>query len=334
MYSLFMANILILSVFCSKAQVNETFFDRNLTNNPLWVGDTASFTVNAVGELQLKASSDTKKVQIATVSMCDMGAVWKIDLRMETNPSNYNNVKFYILSVSEDLINSPNAYYVVIGNNADEVSLYSQSAASKSKMIDGADKRLDRDIVDVKVKILLSKGGEFVLYSKLADEADFIEEGRAKIKKTYQPTQYLGIVVTYSSKNVDKYFFRSIRCICPEEDPVDPVDPAVPENSFDKHPATQIDGNFFVESDVYFQSTGDFYVLYAFSQPGLVANITSFDVAGNVIEYVANNVTLLNRNGKFKLSGNYPSGIVVILAEVYTINGKVKRWKIPIVCGK
>ena len=40
------------------AQVSDNFADGDLTNNPVWLGDAAHFTVNSESQLQLNAGVD------------------------------------------------------------------------------------------------------------------------------------------------------------------------------------------------------------------------------------------------------------------------------------
>jgi hypothetical protein len=291
------------------------------------VGDLSSFELQADNSLWMKASSDTNKVALAKASKTDLGASWKINVQMNVNPSNNNNIKYYILSDSANFTKASNAYYVVIGNNADEVSLYSQTANSATKVIDGLDKRLDKDTVKLEVIVSLAKDGKFTLWSKRIDEADYYTEGSAQIKRNYPGTSYLGFLCTYSSKNTNKFIVKEVSIADPEEDDgggggEDPETPVTIEEE-----------NFSLSAKSFSNGGEAVYVQYKFPGEGYVARIITFDSAGNKIEELANNTTL-GKEGRIRLSANYSEGIVIVFAEARTQNGSFIRKKMSIVCGK
>lgn len=292
------------------------------------LGDPAAFDLHTDNSLWMKASSDTNKVSLVKASKYDLGASWKISIQMNVNPSNSNNVKFYILSDSPTLATASNAYYVVMGNNSDEVSLYSQTASGATKVIDGLDKRLDKDTVRVEVIVSLDKTGKFTLWSKRSDESTYFEEGTAQIKRNYPGTSHLGFLCTYSSKNTDKFIVKEVGIVYPEKD----EDPGGGEGGNPDLPAIE-EENFSLSAKSFSKGDEPFYVQYKFPEEGYVGRIFTFDSAGNKVEELANN-TILSKEGRFQLKANYPEGIVVVLAEARTKNGSFVRKKIPVVCGQ
>ncbi|MFT4070728.1 MAG: hypothetical protein QM654_02265 [Dysgonamonadaceae bacterium] len=309
------------------SQNQRPFTKLNFSENVF--GDTSAFLFFPDSSIQMKAPSDTNRVSLSKKAESDFGTTWRIEVQMDVNPSNSNNIKFYILSDSVLLTKAANAYYVVIGNNADEVSLYSQTANSVTKVIDGLDKRLDKDTVRVEVIVSLDKDGQFALYSKRADEAAFYKEGTAQIKKNYKSTSYLGFVCTYSSKNRDKFTVKEVAIAYPEKQ-VDGDDDGDDPNTgvFDI-----MQTGFSLSARSF--STGDepVYVQYKFPEAGYVARILSFDSSGNLIQELANNL-MLEKKGRIQLVGNYEPGIVIVYAEAKTLDGKIIRKKLPIVYGK
>lgn len=284
-------------------------------------GDSTSFVMLPDSSLQMRARSDTNKVSLAKASKLDYGTSWKIDVQMNMNPSNFNNIKFYILSDSVNLANARNAYYVVIGNNSDEVSLYSQTANSTTKVIDGLDKRLDMDTVRVEVIVSLDKDGNFTLWSKHSDETSYFPEGTGKIKSNYPGTSHLGFLCTYSSKNADKFLIKYVGIAAPQNN----------GKNKDTIPSIETD-NFSLSAKSFYNGGEPVYVQYKFPEAGYVARIVTFDKEGRKIEELANNKTL-GKEGQFQLKANYPEGIVIVFAEARTFDGIFIRKKIPIVCG-
>ena len=78
---------------------------------------------------------------------------------------------------------------------------------------------------------------------------------------------------------------------------------------------------------------------YNFSEPGYVANITIFDVSGKRVRYLQRNA-LCGTKGNFRWDGlgekNQPLaiGVYIIFAEVFTLKGKTKQFKLPVVLAR
>ncbi|MCS6934543.1 MAG: lamin tail domain-containing protein, partial [Chitinophagales bacterium] len=77
---------------------------------------------------------------------------------------------------------------------------------------------------------------------------------------------------------------------------------------------------------------------YQFDEPGYVCNITVFDAIGREIKSLVRN-ELLSASGKFKWDGTDNEGrkarigIYIVYAEVFNLQGKVKRFKNQVVLG-
>ena len=78
---------------------------------------------------------------------------------------------------------------------------------------------------------------------------------------------------------------------------------------------------------------------YNFPEPGYVANITIFDASGRRVRYLQRNA-LCGTKGNFRWDGlgekNQPlaMGVYIIFAEVFTLKGKTKQFKLPIVLAR
>ncbi len=78
---------------------------------------------------------------------------------------------------------------------------------------------------------------------------------------------------------------------------------------------------------------------YNFPEPGYVANITIFDASGRRVRYLQRNA-LCGTKGNFRWDGlgekNQPlaMGVYIIFAEVFTLKGKIKQFKLPIVLAR
>jgi hypothetical protein len=78
---------------------------------------------------------------------------------------------------------------------------------------------------------------------------------------------------------------------------------------------------------------------YKFPEPGYVANITIFDASGRRVRYLQRNA-LCGTKGNFRWDGlgekNQPlaTGVYIIFTEVFTLNGKTKQFKMPVVLAR
>ncbi len=203
--------VLIIFVFLclhAKAQFTENFSDGNFTENPVWTGETQNFIVNTSNQLQSCATSASTS-WLFTSSEAINDAVWecKIMINYTTSSSNYSSV--YIISDVSDLTNGCNGYFVQIGGTNDEVSLFLQQGTTKTKIIDGTDKRVDGKPVDVIFRVERDSVGNFTLYSKLSSETEFFKEGTVNNDKV-TTSKYFGLVYVNTSTTGSYYSFDDI----------------------------------------------------------------------------------------------------------------------------
>ena len=164
----------IISVsILSKAQINENFSDGNFDRNPEWRGNTGNFKINE--KLQLQSYATTTSVSsLFTNSESIVNAQWKAQFIIKYSTSSSNYAAMYIISDNENLTSGCNGYYVQIGGTNDEISLFLQQGTKKTKIIDGLDKRIADDSVNVEVKVTRDGNGNFELWSKKASENEYI----------------------------------------------------------------------------------------------------------------------------------------------------------------
>jgi len=78
---------------------------------------------------------------------------------------------------------------------------------------------------------------------------------------------------------------------------------------------------------------------YAFPEPGYVTTITIFDAAGRPVRYLQRNA-LSGIKGYYRWDGlgeknqQLPVGIYIIYTEVFTLNGKTKKFKNIVVIAR
>jgi len=190
------------------AQVSESFSDGNFTENPAWTGITTNFIVNSSLELQSSATSASVSYLFTPSEAID-NAVWQCRIRVTYTTSASNYAAVYIVSDKADVTSGCNGYYVQVGGTNDEVSLFQQKGTTKTKIIDGVDKRTDGNPVDIVIKVTRDVSGNFTLYSKLPAETEFVTEGSVQ-NNTFTQSGYFGLLYSNTSTTGSDFFFDDI----------------------------------------------------------------------------------------------------------------------------
>lgn len=199
---------LIIVSICAYSQVHDDFSDGNFSQQPSWTGSESNFFVNPTGQLQSKAPA-TSTSWLFTASESINNATWECWVRINYSTSSSNYASIYIVSDNNDLLNGCNGYYVQVGGTNDEVSLFLQQGLTKTKIIDGIDKRTDGNTVEIRVKVVRDLVGNFELYSKLPSETEYILEGKA-INKVINNSAYFGLFYSNSGSTGSAYYFDDV----------------------------------------------------------------------------------------------------------------------------
>lgn len=208
-----MRNYLTLLLFVVNCHVwgqfSDDFEDGDFTNSPTWGGQTANFIVNASNQLQLNAPAvtDTSYLSVATTNINNI--TWDFYVQMDFNPSSSNLTRVYLVSDNADLKASLNGYFVLVGNTADEISLYRQDGTSTTKIIDGADNSVDSDTVKTRVRVTRDGSGNWELFRDTLGGYNFISEGTV-LDATHTSNSAFGVFCKYSSTRSDKFFFDNL----------------------------------------------------------------------------------------------------------------------------
>ncbi|GAB3828833.1 lamin tail domain-containing protein [Hymenobacter jeollabukensis] len=206
-------SLLLLTAAPAAAQLNETFTDGDFTANPAWTGDATSFQVTAQ-QLQSNGPAVTpSQIQLVTPGQAVTGTTWEFwaNLRLATSGGNLADV--WLISEQADLKATGNrGYFVRLGGTPDEVALFRKDATgSGTYVINGADATLASTTNNVvRVRVTRSAAGLWNLERDLTGGNTFTSEGTAT-DNTYLRSQYLGVLLTYSSTNNRAFFFDDFR---------------------------------------------------------------------------------------------------------------------------
>ncbi len=127
--------LLSLVAHIASAQLIETFADGDFSQNPTWVGDTNAFTIAAFGSdfaLQSNGPAASDTLALATASTQTSGT-WRFTFRYEGGrPSNFNQVRFYLMANTSALRGEVDGYYVQMGTNSRDIRLYRTTGSNRT----------------------------------------------------------------------------------------------------------------------------------------------------------------------------------------------------------
>lgn len=203
-----LAFVIICCVFTTtKAQFSDDFSDGDFTSNPIWIGNTAKFSISAQNELWLNAPAATDEAYLSTTSTAINNATWEFYTRLEFNPSSSNRTSVYLVSSSSDLTQATNGYFVMIGNTPDEISLYQQTGTQTNVLIDGPDGMVNLSTVEVKVKVTRDASGNWELFADTTTGFTGYTSLGTAFNNVHTSSSYFGVWCDYTSTRSDKFYF-------------------------------------------------------------------------------------------------------------------------------
>src|SRR6218665_585127 len=163
--------VLLLATQQMFGQIVDDFPDNDLLRS-VWNGDRQNFTVESQ-RLRLLAPAETGNSYLSTPSRSINDAVWQFYVRLDFNPSSTNYARVYLVSSQPVLNDTLRGYFVMIGNTADEISLYRQTGSTRTKIIDGLDGRVNTASVEVNVRVTRDATGNWQLLSDVGPTGNY-----------------------------------------------------------------------------------------------------------------------------------------------------------------
>jgi hypothetical protein len=192
----------------SFGQLTDDFADGNFTTNPKWIGDENKFIISS-SQLKLQAPAVASSAFLSTASSAINEASWEFQVTLGFNPSSSNYIRVYLTSDSANMSGSLNGYYVMLGNTADEISLYRQSGTLRTKIIDGMDGRLNRSSSSTRVKVKRDASGNWELFTDVGLTGTDTAEGIV-LDASHLSSDYFGLFYNYTATRSDKFYVDAI----------------------------------------------------------------------------------------------------------------------------
>ena len=195
-----------LSLF---GQLNESFDFQLLDAPNLWTGDTDSFQLLNT-RAHLNAPPNTSSSFISIPSNASFNGSWTFEVELDFNPSASNKLFVYLTSDNQNLKDSLNGYFVMIGNTTDEISLYRQSGFQQNEIIDGPDDFIDLNNVSILVSVERNFLGQWSLFADtLSAQNNLVFLGSTQ-DNSFQYSEYFGFRCQYTATRSDKFYFDNI----------------------------------------------------------------------------------------------------------------------------
>lgn len=207
----------------AKAQFTEDFSDGDLSTDPKWFGDLASFTTtNAI--LQSDHPVPNSSFYLSTPLSYKAGFQWMFNVRLAFNTSSLNYCDVYVSADTLDLNNVQNGYFIRMGGTQDEISLYKIENAVETKIIDGRNGRCNHSDNNFLIKLILTQDSVFQLSSDSTGSGNFfLQEGSSSSMLIF-PSVAFGIKIRQSTSSfMGKHYFDNIYTGKIPEDTVSPV---------------------------------------------------------------------------------------------------------------
>lgn len=280
---------LLLFISPLYGQISDDFSDGNFTENPTWFGKREHFEITPEKKLRLKAPRTSGSSYLYVKSPRLENTSWELSFQLDFNPSSSNYFDWYLAANDTSLKNSTNAYYVRVGGTKDKISLYRVSDSQVEVIIEGLEKRINRNPVKAQIKVSKSQTGEWSLWVNENDGNGWILEGGAEGHQVSE-SGYSGIHCVYTSTRSDKFYFDDIHI---QGTPfVDKIPPGLMESSITNERGIQL---VFADKDLALINANQFELV-----PGS-NTINGIQQMGSVVDLIYENPLPLNENFYLKI---------------------------------
>lgn len=187
------------------AQFTDNFSDQNFSDNPKWLGNDTSFTVeNEV--LRLTANENTNTGYLSTISQAVLEASWEFDIEYTFQPSGNNHARIYLIADNQDLTADLNGYYLEVGATNRSVRLLRQDGTDSSPIISGIENRLASNPVQLSVRVTRDIVGFWEVFTDTTGGNNYQNEGSG-FDDTYLIGDYFGVYCTFTPTRADRFYF-------------------------------------------------------------------------------------------------------------------------------
>jgi hypothetical protein len=188
--------------------VSDDFSDGDFNHNPHWSGDSASFIINSIGQLQLHQSVAGQSALILPLPYVRLNNnEWRFYIRQNFSPSANNYSRLYLISDKPDLKDSLNGYFLQFGEagSNDAVELFRQQGKQTSSVCRGKNGSIASGFV-LAVKVVRDSLGNWKVYTDPAGGASYQIDSQGQ-DSLIQTGTYFGLLATYTLSDASKFYW-------------------------------------------------------------------------------------------------------------------------------
>ena len=218
-YRLFSTFLSLLVLLPLGAQVVDDFSDGDFTNNPVWIGTTEQFVVNASNRVQLNATVAGQSYLSTSFSETSLDdKEWVFFIKQAFSGSANNLTRYYLSSQTDNLSYTgstaagANGYFLRFGETGSEdaIRLFRDDAAGSSPVeIAVGSLGLIASAFEISVRVTRDDAGNFEIFADPAGGSNWQFQG-AGSDLTYTTSTHLGWVCNYTASNVTAFQFDNV----------------------------------------------------------------------------------------------------------------------------
>lgn len=190
-------------------QIAEDFGDGELHNNPTWKGDTGSFAVNYLKELQLAALQEGE-VGLSTGNVLIDSTEWLFRISLGFSPSSNNYARVYLVADTGDLKGLVNGYYLQFGEagSQDALTLFRQEGVVHTEVCRGESGAVAQAF-NLRIRVTRSSAGQWEIYLRNEWESSFRHQATGT-DALIATTHYFGLLCRFTSSNKQNFWFDDV----------------------------------------------------------------------------------------------------------------------------
>lgn len=231
----------LLLPICAFAQLEEGFDGPAINSKNPWVGDVDKFTIVQGMLLFTSPTEVAGEASVYVPITYSNNMTWEVDAKLDFKVSNSKNLRIYVYATNLSADNT--LYYIQVGNNSGQISLYSQKGMKSAEPIIKGRSILKNETQPMAhIHLTLKDNKTWTLYTRLEGEAAYTEEGTYTFPlKDLRTEGKLNLTCRYIKTSISTFAFDNIKVSpfikdlpvvdkpeTPIDPPIPPVDPPIP----------------------------------------------------------------------------------------------------------
>ncbi|MFY8136639.1 MAG: lamin tail domain-containing protein, partial [Flavobacteriales bacterium] len=211
-------SLMILSSLNALGQLSDNFSDGDFTNNPSWTGNTSSFLVNGLGQLQLTAPGAGQSTIATSFANTSLGnKEWSFFIRQAFAGSDNNQSRLYLtangtaMSYTGAGTAGVEGYFLKFGEggSADAIRLFRDNGIDNPVEIAAATAGAISGSFSVRVKITRDNTGLWTILADYTGGSNLAFQTSIS-DNTFTSSSAFGWICNYTASNVANFFLDDV----------------------------------------------------------------------------------------------------------------------------